>query len=102
MPKPESLVPVAIEHQSGTETDSSDVEKATGADEAIAPAAAAEPVVLLEPAAYLMSWHEILKAVNERNSPEMRQRVRMLNDRYDGPIIMPAQGGHPRLTTANC
>jgi hypothetical protein len=97
MPEPESLVPVAIEHQSGTEPDSSDVEKATGAGKAIAPAAGAAAVVLLEPVAYLMSWHEILKAVNERNTPEKRQCVRMFNERYDGPIIMPAQGGQPKV-----
>jgi hypothetical protein len=97
MPEPECVVPVVIEDQSGTEPDSSDVEKATGADEAIAPAAAAASVVLLEPAAYLMSWREILKAVKVRNTPEKRRRVRMLNERYDGPIIMPAQGGQPKV-----
>jgi len=48
------------------------------------------------PKTYLHNWREILVTLEMKNNSETRDKVRRLNDLYDGPII-PAlkQGGQP-------
>jgi hypothetical protein len=48
------------------------------------------------PATYLLSWRQILDAVGLKNNDGNRRNVRDLNERYQGPIIPPPQGGQPR------
>ena len=52
------------------------------------------------PAVYLLSWRDILDALAMKNNDENRRRVRDLNDRYEGPIIPPEQGGQPKVNKA--
>ena len=49
-----------------------------------------------EPKKYLLSWREILIALELKNDKEGRDKVRTLNDRYGGPIIPGVQGGQPK------
>jgi hypothetical protein len=46
---------------------------------------------------YLMSWREILDALELPNDGESQHRVRALNTQYDGPIILPDKGGQPKV-----
>lgn len=52
---------------------------------------------LREPTSYLLSWREILECLGMSNRPEGRRRVRDLNERQEGPIIMPGPGGQPKV-----
>jgi hypothetical protein len=52
------------------------------------------------PAVYLLSWREILGVVDLKNNEENRRRVRELTERYQGPIILPARGGQPKVNKA--
>ena len=45
---------------------------------------------------YLTSWREILVALGMKNNNEDREKVRNLNHRYDGPIVIPRQARNPR------
>jgi hypothetical protein len=57
----------------------------------------AEP---LAPAKYLLSWPEILLALDLDNNDLNRDRVKRMNDLYRGPIILPDQGGQPKVNKA--
>jgi hypothetical protein len=48
-----------------------------------------------KPAAYLWSWQEILDCLGLKNNKQKRDLVRKLNDSWEGPIILPKQGGQP-------
>jgi hypothetical protein len=50
------------------------------------------------PTQYLMSWREILDAIERENNPEGQRQVRALNTRFNGPIILPKKGGQPKVT----
>jgi hypothetical protein len=52
------------------------------------------------PRTYLFSWQQILFAVGMTNDDETRGRVAKLNGEYDGPIILPKQGGQPKVEKA--
>ena len=43
-----------------------------------------------------MSWREILDALDLANNAENQRRVRELNTRFEGPIILPSKGGQPK------
>lgn len=49
------------------------------------------------PVSYLLNWTEILDALNLPNTEEKRGQVRVLNDKYDGPIVFSGQGGQPKV-----
>jgi hypothetical protein len=52
------------------------------------------------PTRYLMSWREILDALDLKNNQENQRRVRDLNKQYEGPIALPTQGGQPKVNKA--
>jgi hypothetical protein len=52
------------------------------------------------PNQYLMSWREILDALEMKNNPENQRRVREANQRFEGPIALPKKGGQPRVNKA--
>jgi hypothetical protein len=47
---------------------------------------------------YLMSWREILDALELKNNPENQRRVRDANERFAGPIILRARAASPKST----
>jgi hypothetical protein len=49
------------------------------------------------PAVLLLSWHDILHALERKNHRRERDRVRRLNIMTDGPIKLPGQGGQPTV-----
>lgn len=51
------------------------------------------------PKKYLMSWQEILSALQLDNNDENRSRVRRLNEseKHPGPIIIAGQGAQPKV-----
>ena len=53
------------------------------------------------PKVYLSSWREILDALNKDNNSNEQRRVREAHARFPGPIIMPAQGGQPKVVKAD-
>jgi hypothetical protein len=46
---------------------------------------------------YLLSWREILNAVNLPSNNENRRRLRQLNESHDGPILFIGQGAQPKV-----
>jgi hypothetical protein len=52
---------------------------------------------LHRPAKYLVNWREILVALGMKNNSEDREKVRNLNEMYDGPILFPKQGAQPKV-----
>jgi len=56
-----------------------------------------QPSNTMTPKKYLQSWREILDALGMDNNTTEQRRVREANERYSGPIIMPAQGGQPKV-----
>ena len=48
------------------------------------------------PAQYLTNWREILIALDMKNNREDQSKVRILNEKYDGPIVIPGQGSQPK------
>ena len=48
------------------------------------------------PKCYLTSWREILDFLELKNNEEHRKKVRMLNEDFGGPIVLPGQGSQPR------
>jgi hypothetical protein len=50
------------------------------------------------PIQYLLSWREILDALDLKNNSEKHRRVRQLNEQYDGPIILGGKGSQPRVS----
>ena len=54
-----------------------------------------EPV---EPKHYLLTWRAILEALNQIHTDESKERVRKLNEKYSGPIIMGGRGEQPKVT----
>jgi hypothetical protein len=67
---------------------------AGGAPTATKPAAAPSPAV------YLQSWSEILDSLEMKNTEVNRGRVRGANERFEGPINIPKQGGQPKANKA--
>ncbi|MFH1266903.1 MAG: hypothetical protein ABIK89_14335 [Planctomycetota bacterium] len=49
------------------------------------------------PKIYCMSWREILDALELKNDPANRSRLRSLNDMHDGPMMFLSQGGQPKV-----
>jgi hypothetical protein len=49
------------------------------------------------PKKYLTSWREILIGLGFTNNAQDRERVRNLNEQYDGPIVIPKQGAQPKV-----
>ncbi len=47
------------------------------------------------PNEYLIGWREILNAVGRPSNSQ--EQVRRLNTKFDGPIILPGQGGQPKV-----
>jgi hypothetical protein len=56
------------------------------------------PVLTSTPAQYLLSWREILDALDLPNNAENQRRVRAMNKQFDGPIALPKQGGQPKVS----
>jgi hypothetical protein len=56
-----------------------------------------DPPAPAAPAEYLLSWRAILGAVGMKNTIADRQQLRTLNNKYEGPIIMPERGGQPKV-----
>jgi hypothetical protein len=52
----------------------------------------------LRPLQYLLSWSEILDALNLKNNGVNQSRVRQLNELYGGPIVLPGKGGQPKVS----
>jgi hypothetical protein len=52
----------------------------------------------LAPKQYLMTWLQILDALDLRNTGENQRRVREMNKMFDGPIILPKKGGQPKVS----
>lgn len=52
------------------------------------------------PKEYLRSWAEILDALDLKNNRTNKDRVRNTNKNFEGPIILPAQGGQPKVAKA--
>jgi hypothetical protein len=46
---------------------------------------------------YLMNWREILDALGMNCNDESRQRVREMNERYSGPIVVGRRGQQPKV-----
>ncbi len=59
------------------------------------PKKAPAPEPTPEPTQYLLSWREILDALDLKN--DQKDRVAKLNSDYDGPIVMPGQGAQPKV-----
>jgi hypothetical protein len=45
-----------------------------------------------------MSWRDILNALDLKNNAESQRHVRELNEKYEGPIILPGKGGQPKVS----
>jgi hypothetical protein len=54
--------------------------------------AAAEPP---KPKTYVMSWAEILSALDRHDDEATRTKISRLNEKFNGPIISPGQGAQP-------
>jgi len=88
---PESLRPVAADGRQGQfAKETQDL----GCTERETPP---QPIV---PVTYLMTWVEILNALNLSNTFENKRRVRDANLLFDGPIIPPSKGSQPRVNKA--
>jgi hypothetical protein len=46
---------------------------------------------------YLISWAEILTAIDRKNDEATRGLIRRFSDEHDGPIIFPGQGAQPKV-----
>src|SRR5262249_12329721 len=64
------------------------------------PGDANPPSPLGLPNQYRLNWRDILEALNLNNNDVNRRLVRDLNEKYDGPIILPRKGGQPRANKA--
>lgn len=53
------------------------------------------------PKVYLSGWREILDALGKDNNKIERRRVRDAHEKFPGPIIMPTQGGQPKVVKAD-
>jgi hypothetical protein len=53
----------------------------------------------IHPKSYLLKWQEILDVLGYKNTKEHRLKVRRLNEsmKHPGPIILPKQGGQPKV-----
>jgi hypothetical protein len=50
------------------------------------------------PNQYLLSWRDILDALEQKNNAENQRNVRKLNEQYEGPIVLPRKGGQPKVS----
>ncbi len=53
-----------------------------------------------KPKVYLNSWAEILNALGLKDERASRDRIRKANKNFAGPIILPGQGGQPKVVEA--
>ena len=58
-----------------------------------------EPVPL--PKVYLSSWRDILDALSTETDKVAKTAVRAAHEKFSGPIVMPRQGGQPRVVKAD-
>jgi hypothetical protein len=58
------------------------------------------PPTLATPAKLLLSWNQILSALELKRSDVSNRQLASLNKRYSGPIILPGKGGQPKVDKA--
>jgi hypothetical protein len=63
----------------------------------VAPSPPSTPPGNAESVDYLVSWREILDALSMKNNKDNQRKVRGLHDGYGSPILMPPQGGQPKV-----
>ncbi|MEM9828221.1 MAG: hypothetical protein AAF958_16645 [Planctomycetota bacterium] len=86
-----------LERREGTKEDFEAVAKTSGIiARALKDAYERQNVGNAAPKKYLDGWEAILDEIDLSDSPDERSRIRHLNDKYEGPLIVPGRGSKPK------